>query len=135
VYWANLCPLPSEIVAPTSLLKNLSDSQSEQKGDNWLSCPSINTRHKNTFMTTFPQDIWVDFEKMQRSHDYIVQRKAMYKNSFAFDFNIEIIISSISNTGTITLPTTTGTLALQADVTTVSNLVVGLEIAVIMAAF
>jgi len=45
------------------------------------------------------------------------------------------IISSISNTGTITLPTTTGTLALQADVTTVSNLVVGLEIAVIMAAF
>lgn len=45
------------------------------------------------------------------------------------------IISSISNTGTITIPTTTGTLALQADVTTVSNLVVGLEIAVIMAAF
>ena len=45
------------------------------------------------------------------------------------------IISSISNTGTITIPTTTGTLALQADVTTVSNLVVGLEIGVIMDAF
>lgn len=45
------------------------------------------------------------------------------------------IISSISNTGTITIPTTTGTLALQADVTVASNLVVALEIAVIMGAF
>jgi hypothetical protein len=36
---------------------------------------------------------------------------------------------------TITLPDTTGTLALQADVTTASNLVTALEIAVIMAAF
>jgi hypothetical protein len=35
----------------------------------------------------------------------------------------------------ITLPDTTGTLALQADVTTASNLVVALEIAVIMGAF
>ena len=38
------------------------------------------------------------------------------------------IISSISNTGTITIPTTTGTLALQSDL---SNL----EVAVIMSAF
>lgn len=94
VYWANLSPVSNEIMTPIPLLKSLSDSQAEHKGNNWLACPAITTRHKNTFMTTIPHNIWVDFNQLKTSHNHITQRAGLYKDSFAFDLNIDRIFFS-----------------------------------------
>ena len=59
IYWANLSEFPSESMTPKPLLKDLADSQSEHKGGNWVACPAISTKHKNTFFTTFPRGVKV----------------------------------------------------------------------------
>lgn len=94
VYWANLSGLPDELMAPKPLLKDLADSQAEHKGSNWVACPAITARHKNTFMTTFPYDLVVDFEKQYASDPLASPRVGLYKNSFAFNWNINRIFFS-----------------------------------------
>lgn len=59
----------------------------------------------------------------------------VFEGTTADSFETTLTAGEPTADRTITLPDTTGTLALQADVTTASNLVTALEIAVIMAAF
>ena len=59
----------------------------------------------------------------------------VFEGTTADSFETTLTAGEPTADRTITLPDSTGTLALQADVTTASNLVVALEIAVIMGAF
>ena len=95
IYWSNLSEFPSEIMKPKPLLKDIADSQSEHKGGNWVACPAISTKHKNTFLTTFPRKVEIDFEKQPISDDNLVsERTGLYKNSRAFDWDIKRIFFS-----------------------------------------
>lgn len=96
IYWANLTLLPDEIMTPRPLLKDLSESQSERVGSNFVACPAISQKHKNTFLTTIPHDISVTFLNGQcyASDTKITERPGLYKNSYAFNWNIERIFFS-----------------------------------------
>jgi hypothetical protein len=94
VYWANLSQFSNESMKPKPLLKDLSELQSEHKGNNWLACPAITTRHKNTFMTTIPYNCFIDFKEGRILDNNISQRPGLYKNSYAFDWNFKRIFFS-----------------------------------------
>ena len=95
IYWANLSEFPSESMTPKPLLKDLADSQSEHKGGNWVACPAISTKHKNTFFTTFPRGVEVNFKEQPLSDDNLIsERIGLYENSYAFDWDIKRIFFS-----------------------------------------
>lgn len=64
-----------------------------------------------------------------------VAQNLIFEGTTADDFELTLSAGDPTADRVVTLPDSTGTLALQADVTVASNLVVALEIAVIMGAF
>ena len=96
VYWANISTNLNVDLEPKPLLLDISNSQSEHSGENWVSCPAIKNKHQNTFLTYIPYDINVKIEdNFFYSEDKgISQRPGLYKNSYAFDFNVQRIFFS-----------------------------------------
>lgn len=78
---------------PKPLLKYMADNQISI-GNNYLSCPAIREKHKNTFITTIPYDIEFEYiaeNQYYRNSDAISIRDSIYDNAHAFDFNISRI--------------------------------------------
>ena len=98
VYWANLCPELKMDLEPKSLLVDIANSQSQFKGQNWLSCPAIKNKHLNTFFTTIPYDLKIKFENnfLYTDNETITPRQGLYDKSYAFDWNLQRIFFSES---------------------------------------
>jgi hypothetical protein len=96
VYWANLSTESSEIMKPTPLLADISKAQSENKGVNYISCPAIRNRHKNTFVTKIPYDFSIKFfdNRYEASSTNLSERKGLYSDSYAFNWNLNRIFFS-----------------------------------------
>jgi hypothetical protein len=79
---------------PKSLIKDLAESQKNFKDYNYVACPAIRDKHKNTFVTYFPYDLKVEFTDTQcltNRPNEIVLRDGLYKDSYSFNFEIERI--------------------------------------------
>ncbi len=96
VYWANLCPELNIDFEPKPLLIDIAKSQSLYKGQNWMSCPAIKDKNYNTFFTTIPYDLEVKFinDSIYSNDQKIYQRQGLYKNSYAFNWDIQRIFFS-----------------------------------------
>lgn len=96
IYWANLSNLPDEDMQLKPLLTNLANSQSDHTGFNFVACPAISGKHRNTFMSTIPYDVSARFinNKLVTDDSRITQRPGLYDNSYAFDWNIQRIFFS-----------------------------------------
>lgn len=98
IYWASINQDASVDLAPRSLIADLAKSQSEHKGENFIACPAIRSKHRNTFVTTIPYDINVTFTNglFFANDKSISPRTGLYPNSYAFDWNIQRIFFSKS---------------------------------------
>jgi hypothetical protein len=96
IYWANVSDISDDSVKLTPLLADLASSQLEHKGINFVACPAITTKHRNTFMSRVPYDLSVRFvnDKLITDDSRIIQRTGLYNNSYAFDWNIQRIFFS-----------------------------------------
>ena len=98
VYWANLCPELEIDLEPKPLLVDIAKSQSQYKGQNWLSCPAIKDKNYNTFLTHIPHNLEVKFEKnsLYTNDQRVTPRQGLYEKSYAFDWDIKRIFFSES---------------------------------------
>jgi hypothetical protein len=96
IYWANLSDISDDSIKLSSLLQDLGRSQLENRGVNFVACPAITTKHKNTFISRIPYDLSVKFvnDKLITDDSRIIQRTGLYNNSYAFDWNIKKIFFS-----------------------------------------
>lgn len=79
---------------PKSLIKDLAESQKNFKDDNYVACPAIRDKHKNTFVSYLPYDIefkYINGKYSTNRPNEIFVRQGLYENSHAFDFEIERI--------------------------------------------
>jgi hypothetical protein len=99
VYWSNLTELSSDLITPLPLLPYIAKSQEGHKHGNHISCPAIRNRHTNTFFTSIPYKLQVDFKegKFLSTDRMVSPRPGLYESSFAFDWPIgRIFFSDIS---------------------------------------
>ena len=96
IYWANLSNLSDDSMKLEPLLADLASSQSEHRGYNFLACPAITSRHKNTFISRMPYDASVRFinDELITNDDRITQRDGLYSNSYSFNWAINRIFFS-----------------------------------------
>lgn len=96
IYWSNLTKMSGIDLAPKHLLLDISQSQSNNKGENFVACPAIRSKHANTFVTHVPYDLNVKFlnDDVFSSDTKVAKRRGLYDNSYAFDWNIERIFFS-----------------------------------------
>lgn len=97
VYWARYSEACQFFDAtPHALLPLLAESQKSHIGNNFVACPAIRNKHKNTFVTHVPWDISVSFfEGEMVTHDsYAFRREGLYDSSYAFDWAIRRIFFS-----------------------------------------
>ena len=96
IYWANLTKLQSSQLELKPLLADLAQSQANHKGGNFVACPAISSKHKNTFVSTIPYDLSVKFydNKLFTSDTKVTKREGLYDNSYAFDWGLSRIFFS-----------------------------------------
>jgi hypothetical protein len=96
IYWANLSDIPDQDMQLKPLLTDLSNSQSKHPGSNFVACPAISNKHRNTFMSTIPYDVSVRFvnNKIITDDKIITKRPGLYDNSNAFDWRVGRIFFS-----------------------------------------
>jgi hypothetical protein len=88
VYWGIFDKDLSLNMGLESLLKDISFSQNKYTENNYLSCPAIREKHKNTFFTRIPCDIdffYKDNEYHTNIPERIALRQGLYENSHSFD--------------------------------------------------
>jgi hypothetical protein len=98
IYWANLSQLPTINLSIKPLLPDIAKKQSAYRGENYVACPVIRSKHSNTFFSTIPYDIDIEISGNQfiSSDAAITPRQGLYENSYAFNWNIERIFFSPS---------------------------------------
>ena len=96
VYWANLCPELNVDFEPKPILTDIAKSQSQFKGDNWLTCPAIKNKNYNTFLTYIPHDLHVKFENdvVYTNDKRVTPQLGLYEKSYAFNWQIKRIFFS-----------------------------------------
>lgn len=96
IYWSKITELSNIDLEPKQMLPFLYKTQVNGKGNNFISCPAITTKHRNTFMTTIPYDINVKFlnDEMFATDTKINQRVGLYENSYSFSWDIQRIFFS-----------------------------------------
>jgi len=88
IYWSN--NTQDFNIEPDSLLIDISKSQNSTTGRNYLSCPSIRDKHKNTFIERMPYDLDVDYTQgfKATSGVPISNKFGLYENSHMFALNL-----------------------------------------------
>lgn len=96
IYWASLNQDDTLDLEPKPLLNDIAKSQSDHKGWNHIACPAIKNKHANTFITHIPYDLNVQFYDGQlfSSDNKVTERKGLYENSSAFNWEIQRIFFS-----------------------------------------
>lgn len=97
IYWARYSESCNYFDAtPRLLLPILAESQKRHIGNNFVACPAIRNKHKNTFVTNVPWDLSVSFsENSILTHDpYVTRREGLYDSSYAFDWALRRIFFS-----------------------------------------
>lgn len=96
IYWANLTQLEDSQLELKPLLADLAQSQAGHKGGNFVACPAISSKHKNTFVSTIPYDLSVRFynDELFTSDTKVTRREGLYDNSYAFDWGLSRIFFS-----------------------------------------
>jgi hypothetical protein len=96
IYWANLSQLKSSEFCLKPLMPNIAEFQSSYPRQNHIACPAIRGKHSNTFFSTIPYNISVKIYNglFLTSDTLILQRQGLYKNSYAFDWDIQRIFFS-----------------------------------------
>jgi hypothetical protein len=100
IYWGIFNDFPTNSLLnmePKPLLKDLAESQKQYPGSNFVSCPSIANKFKNTFISHIPYDIdffYLNGEYRTNRPNVIFPRTGLYENSHALDFNLQRIFFS-----------------------------------------
>jgi hypothetical protein len=89
IYWAAFEQDSTPNLKLKPLVKYLADEQSDHLGENHIACPAIRSNHTNTFYSTFPYDVEVNFKDGLWSNkpEIINERVGVYKNSYAFNWH------------------------------------------------
>jgi len=96
IYWASFNQDTNMNLEPKSLIRDMAFSQSGHVGHNQVSCPAIRDKHTNTFFSTFPYNLEVNFEQGLETNKggLIEERIGLYKDSHAFDWHFKRIFFS-----------------------------------------
>lgn len=96
IYWSNLTELQDSQLELKPLLTDLAQSQASHKGGNFVACPAISSKHKNTFVSAIPYDLSVRFynDELFTSDTKVTKREGLYDNSYAFDWGLSRIFFS-----------------------------------------
>ncbi len=96
IYWATYGQDDALDLEPKSLMVDLAETQAEHKGENYIACPSIRDKHRNTYVTSIPYDIDVRFGNnyFSASDELIEPRLGLYEDSYAFNWNLSRIFFS-----------------------------------------
>lgn len=89
IYWAAFEQDSTPDLALKPLAKYIANTQSAHPGENHIACPAIRSKHSNTFYSTFPYDLEVNFEGglFSNKPEIINQRLGLYENSYAFNWH------------------------------------------------
>ena len=89
IYWAAFEQDSTPELELKPLVKHFANEQSDHLGENHIACPAIRNRHLNTFYSTFPYDLEVNFENGLTTNkpEIIDERTGVYKNSYAFNWH------------------------------------------------
>lgn len=95
VYWGIVSNFANHSLLdlePKPLLKNLAINQADSN-NTYLSCPAVRDRHKNTFFSTIPFDMYIEFgsDGFISNKPEIYPRESAYKNSYSFELEVQRI--------------------------------------------
>jgi hypothetical protein len=80
-----------------SLIKDISSAQNQHPENNYIACPAIRDKHKNTFFSRIPCDVnffYQDNDYHTNIPEKIAVRQGLYENSHSFDLLFNTIFYS-----------------------------------------
>lgn len=95
VYWGIVSDFANHSLLDLELkplLKNLAVNQVDSQ-NTYLSCPAVRDRHKNTFYSVIPFDVYAEFTPngFMSNKNEVYPRESAYKNSYSFELQVQRI--------------------------------------------